>query len=411
MQFTSKILHTPYLKPDVHNALRMPVYDSAAFDNSDCATLEEAFRGTKPAHVYSRLTNPTVEYFETVVKNATGAFSVIAVSSGMAAISNVLLSLLKSGDNIVTSTHLFSNTFSYLSQTLKSFQIETRFVDLTDLKALEKAVDKNTRIIYAEGISNPQLEVVDLKALSDIAHRNNSVFVLDSTMTPFIFFDSKKLGIDIEVISATKYISGGGTAVGGLIVEWGNFDWKNTGNLSDEYQRFNKFALVAKLRKEVYRNTGACLTPHSAYLLNVGLETLELRVSKSCSNALELAKFLSQHRKVLSVAYPGLPDSPYHQLANLQFNKLYGGIITIRLGSKENTYQFMDALKLFKRATNLNDNKSLVLNPANTIYTEYSPEVLASMDISHDMVRISVGIEDANDLIEDMTQALEKISL
>lgn len=406
LKFITKALHTKYPKDDIHGALRMPVYDSAAFEYQTAEDIEAAFNGSMPGHVYSRSTNPTVEYFEKVLMNLTNSFGVISFSSGMAAISNLMIAIASSGDNIITTKYLFGNTYSLFNKSLKQLGISTKFLDLTNIELIEKSIDANTKAIFLETITNPQLEVADLKAISDITKRHNILLIVDSTVTPPCVFNSKEFGVNIEVVSSTKYISGGGTAIGGAVIDNGNFDWSKISKLQPIVSKFGKSALLAKLRKEIHRNFGSCLSPHNAYLHTLGLETLSLRVDRSCQNTLALATWLQTLPLVKSVNYPGLLDSKYYKVAKSQF--LYpSSILTIDLESKEKCYVFMNRLNLVRRATNLSDNKTLIIHPESTIYVEYDSNTVKSMAIRDTLLRISVGIEDIDDLKQDIINALE----
>jgi len=409
MDFTTKILHTSYNKKDIHGTLRMPVYDTAAFEFPDAESLEDAFLNRKPGHVYSRLTNPTVEHLEKIIKEVTGALSVVSFASGMAAIANTFITLVQPGDNIITTKHLFGNTYSLFHKTLKSFGVEFRFVDLTDLTSVKEVIDEHTRAIFLETITNPMLEVADAGALSEIARENKILLIADTTLTPLYLFDAKKHHVDLEIISSTKYISGGGTSTGGIVIDYGTYDWSQSAKLKDDAEKFGPFAFIARLRKEIHRNFGACLSPHNAFLQTLGLETFALRAEKSCVNSLEIAEWLEKQAKVEKVNYPGLKSSPYYKLSQKQFGKLAGAIITLDLASKEVCFQFLNNLKIIRRATNLNDNKSLALHPASTIYCEYTPEELVPLGVSDKMIRLAIGIESARDLIDDISQALNKI--
>lgn len=406
--FSTKAIHTPFDKKDSHGALNMPIYNTVAFEFESVNDLEQAFLGRKPAHAYTRITNPSVEHFEQKVRNVTDSFSVIALASGMASISNLMLSVLESGDGILTSRHLFGNTFSLFTKTLSSFNIQTVFADLTDKEDVEKKISKKTRVIYFETISNPQMEVADIEMLSDIAKKHKLLLVADTTLTPPYLFDSRKFGVDIETLSSTKIISGGGTSVGGLIIDNGTYNWENIPKLKDEAKRFGPFALINKLRKEIFRNIGACLSPQNAFLQSLGLETLALRAEKSCDNCLKLATYLEKNEKVVSVNYPGLESSEFYEISRKQFLRS-GSLFTFDLESKESCFKFMDKLQIIRRATNLQENKTLVLHPESTIYCEFSKELKDKMNIRDTMIRITVGIEDHPDLINDIEQALNKI--
>ncbi|MFC2137455.1 PLP-dependent transferase [Bacteroidota bacterium] len=405
----TKILHSKYPKKDAHSVLRIPLYEAAAFEYPNSESIENAFNGSVPGHVYSRASNPTVEYLEKIIKDITDAKGVIAVSSGMAAISNIMMGIVSSGKNIITSKYIFGNTYSLFSSTLPSFNINFKFTDLTNQKSIENEIDENTIAIFYETITNPQLEVADTQMLSNIAKKNNLLLIADTTLTPPYVFNSKKHGVDVEIISCTKYISGGGTSIGGLIIDNGIFNWNKIEKLKPFAEKFEDLALIAKLRKEVYRNFGACLSPNNAYLQILGLETMPLRIDRSCSNALELASWLKKHPKVTQINYPGLKSSSFNKTANKQFGNLYGGILTFDLESKEKCYDFMDKLELIRRATNMNDNKSLIIHPASTIYVEFTNENLEDLGVRDTMMRLSVGIEDIEDLKDDISTALQNI--
>lgn len=405
--FTTRAIHNKYLKQDSHNSLHFPIYDSVAFEFESAEDIEKAFLGQKPGHMYSRITNPTVENFEQKVKGITGSFGVLALSSGMAAISNLVLAVAVKGDNIITTKYLFGNTYSFFEKTLKPWGLNVKYTDLTDADSINNIIDNRTRIIFLETITNPQLEIADIRALSEIARKNNILLVADTTITPPYLFNSRKFGIDIEVLSSTKYISGGATSIGGLIIDNGTFDWLNIDKLKEDAKKQGPYTLMTKLKREVYRNLGACLSPHNAYLQSIGLETLALRADKSCTNTLAIAEYLEKQPEINSVNYPGLRSSKYNAIAKRQFPNGAGALLTFSLDSKEDCFKFMNQLKIIRRATNLNDNKSLIIHPASTIFCEYSIELRGEMGVSDKLIRLAVGIENIEDLIEDITQALE----
>ena len=407
--FITKILHTKFLKEDSHGSLHMPVYDNVTFEFKSAEELELAFQGRKPAHMYSRISNPTVEHFEQRVKAAADAVGVLALSSGMAAISNTILAIAMAGDNIITSKHLFGNTYSLFERTLKDWGLETRYTDLTKASQAESLIDGKTRAIFLETITNPQLEVADIQALSEIAKARKVLIIADTTMTPPYLFSAKEFGVDIEVISSTKWISGGATSIGGLIIDYGTYDWKQSDKLKPDGIKFGPLAFINRLRREVYRNIGACMPPHNAYLQSLGLETLALRVDVACANTLKLAEFLQKSRVVKSVSYPGLKDSPYYDIAKKQFGQKAGAVLIFDLASKAECFKFLNGLKLIRRATNLQDNRTLVLHPASTIFCEYDDQLKQEMGVRETMIRLSVGIEDTQDLISDIEQGLEAL--
>jgi O-acetylhomoserine (thiol)-lyase len=407
--FITKILHTKFPKEDPHGSLHMPVYDNVAFEFKSAEELELAFEGKKPSHMYSRISNPTVEYFEQQIMAVTGAVGVLALSSGMAAISNTILTIAKTGDNIITSKHLFGNTYSLFERTLKEWGLETRYTDLTKPQEVARLIDGKTRAIFLETITNPQLEVADIEELSEAAKPGNVLIIGDTTMTPPYLFSAKQFGVDIEVISSTKWISGGATSVGGLILDYGTYDWKKNDKLSKDTVKFGPFAFMNRLRREVYRNIGACMSPHNAYLQSLGLETLPLRLDAACENTRKIAEFLQKSPAVRSVNYPGLEDLPYYDTAKKQFGGKPGAVLTFDLASKEQCFRFLNGVKLIRRATNLHDNRSLILHPASTIFCEYDDKLKNEMGVRDTLIRLAVGIEDTQDLISDMRQSLEKL--
>lgn len=404
--FTTRSLNIPFPKKDPHNALAMPIYESVAFEFASAEDIAANFRGELPAHTYSRTSNPTVEYFETKVKTLTGAHHVLALSSGMAAISATMMAICKQGDNIISGKNLFGHTLALFEQSLSAYGLETRFVDTTKPELIEQLIDENTRAIYFETVTNPQLEIADISRLSEIANKHNILLIADSTVTPPSVFSSKTLGVHIEVMSTTKFISGGATSFGGLIIDNGLYDWSRNPNCLKLIEKFGKDAFIARLRKNYYRNFGMPMTAHTANYMIAGLDILELRVERCYQNCIKLGEYFRQNKKVGRVDYPGLEDSPYYQLAKQQFNGVPGSVMTFDLGSQEECFSFMNRLKVIRRATNLNDNKSLIIHPYSTIYTEFSENDRREMCIRPTMMRLSVGIEGAEDLIADIEQAI-----
>ncbi len=407
--FTTKAIHSAFPKNDAYNSLHMPIYDGVAFDFENSEDMARAFRGDVFAHAYSRTSNPTVEFFESKLKNVTEAFKVVALSSGMAAISNALLSCVEPGDNIVSSNHLFGHTYALLKETLKNWGIEVRFANMSDLNDVKSKIDNRTRVVFFETITNPQLEIYDIKSLSNLAHDNNAVLVVDSTITPPYVFHSADFGVDVEVFSTTKFISGGAAAVGGAIVDNGTFDWSKLPALSDWYNKYSKEAFVSRIRKEIFRHLGGSMTAHTAHFLNLGLDILALRVDRCVDNCLRLGDFFNQHDKIKKVTYPGLKEHEAYDLSLKLFNGKPGAVMTIDLETENACFQLMDNLNVIRRATNLNDNKTLIIHPWGTIYAEFSDEEKSGMDIRNTMLRLSVGIEDVQDLIADFEQALAKM--
>jgi O-acetylhomoserine (thiol)-lyase len=404
--FSTESIHGGIRKKDPHGTLRTPVYDSVAFEFEKADDMRLAFEGKKLTHSYSRISNPTVEDFEEHIRVLSGGVGALAVSSGMAAISNVVFALAESGSRIVTSRFLFGNTLSLFEHTLKPWGLSVDYTDTADPAQVENAITDQTRAVFVEVITNPQLQAPDMEALSRVTRAHGVPLVVDGTTTSLGLFSSKSFGADIEVISSTKSISGGATCVGGLIVDNGLFDWSKNPKTRSWAEKAGPKAFLVYLRREVYRNIGACLSPHNAYLQILGLETLEIRLRRSSENALELAQRIENHPKVKSVNYPGLKSSPYHAVAQKQFPNGFGALLCFELGGRNECFRFLDRLKIIRRATNINDNKTLAIHPASTIYSEYSLPERAEMNVPDSLVRFSCGIENVEDLWVDIVQAL-----
>lgn len=408
--FTTKIIHTPFARNDVNRALHQPIYGNSSFDFESAEQMELAFQGRLPVHSYSRISNPTVENLELRIRQITDSLNVTALSSGMAAISNTILLLASSGSNIVVSNHLFGNTYVFFESTIRDFGIEARFCDLTNPSEVEANIDSKTVAVFVETITNPQLEVADILQLSALAHQRNVPLVVDSTLTPPNVFRAKDFGVDIEVISSTKIISGGATSIGGLIVDYGSFDWNKSSKLAPLAKRFGPMAFNYKLRREIFRNLGSCMSPFAAYQQSIGLETLELRFEKAVDNCKELAGFLRALPLVRSVNYPGIKGSEFYAISSKQFGSLPGAMLTFDFTSREDCFSFMNRLQLIRRATNVYDNKTLIIHPASTIYCDFDEAKRKSMHVSDLTLRLSLGIEDVEDLKEDILQAIENLA-
>lgn len=388
MQKQTLAIHTKYPRRDAYNALSMPVYHTAAYEFDNAADMEDAFCGRSDMPDYSRVTNPTVTHFEDRVRALTGAGDVIALSSGMAAISNTLLSVAAAGKNIVTSRHLFGNTFSLIAGTLLRFGVKPKLCDLTDVESVRQAVDDDTCCIFLEIITNPQMEVADLSALATIAHEKGLPLIADTTLIPFTEFSAHDLGVDIEVVSSTKYLSGGATSIGGLVIDYGSCPG------------FGK-----RMRSEMLFNLGAYMTPHAAYMQTLGLETLDARYKVQSANAAALSERLHTVPGIKQVNYVGLPDNPYHELARRQFGPTAGAMITIDLENRAACFSFINSLRLIRRATNLFDNKTLAIHPASTIFGNFNERQRRAMDVKDTTIRLSIGLESVDDLFDDILQA------
>lgn len=391
MKKNTQAIHLPYRRRDAYDALSMPVYNAVAYEFDDAQTMADAFCERIDAPDYSRCENPTVDNLEDRVRVLTDAFSVSALNSGMAAISTVMLALTAQGKNVVSSTHMFGNTFDLLNRSLRKFGVDLHTADLTYIEKVKAAVDDNTCCIFVEIITNPQMEVADLTALASVAHEHHIPLVADTTTIPFTMFSAKKLGVDIEVVSSTKYISGGATSLGGLIIDYGT-----------EYTK----GFTSTIKSELLFNFGAYMTPQVAFMQTMGLETLDARYRVQSSNALELAKKLRDLKQIKLVNYVGLDDNKFYSLAQRQFGKTAGAMVCIDLESEKACFNFLNKLKLVHRATNLFDNRSLAIHPYSTIFGNFTPEEKAKMDVLDTTIRLSVGLEDVDDIFNDIEQAL-----
>ena len=383
-------IDTPFERRDAYGALSMPVYNSVAYEFANAKEMADAFTGKIIAPDYSRTMNPTVTNFERRIMALTGAADVTAMNSGMAAISNTVLALSAQGKNVVTSRHMFGNTYSLLADTLKRFGVEARFCDLTNIEEVEKNVDDNTSCIFFEIITNPQMEVANIGDLAKVAREHGIPLVADTTTIPFTMFSVHDLGADIEIVSSTKYLSCGATSLGGLIIDYGTTK-----------------GFKEHIKGEMLFNFGAYMTPQVAYLQTIGLETLSARYNVQASNALRLAQKLHDTKGIKSVNYVGLEDNPYHELAQKQFGKTAGAMVCMDLESPEACFRFLNNLKFVHRATNLFDSRTLAIHPYSTIYGNFTTEQRAKMDVLDTTIRLSVGLEDVDDIYEDIRQALK----
>lgn len=404
-KYETELLSTPYPKQDPYGALSMPVYHSLAYEFQTAEEMEAAFCGRTNEHTYSRITNPTVQHFEEQVKRVTGAYGVTALNSGMAAISNTLINLAWNGSNLVTSRHLFGNTYSLFVSTLNAFGMEVRFCDLTNPEEVAEAIDGQTCGLFLEIITNPQMEVADLEKLSKVVHDKGVPLIADTTIVPFSVFHAIDFGVDIEVVASTKYISGGATSLGGLIIDYGRFDYYRAPVLQ-AFAGTTQSPFHTRLRKEVHRNLGAYMTPEVAYQQSLGLETLQLRFERQSTACKELAGKLQSLPEVKAVNYTGLQDNPFYEVSKKQFGDYPGAMFTFDLESKEQCFGFMNRLKLIRRATNLFDNRSLIIHPASTIFGSFTAVQRDAMNVKETTIRLSVGLESVDSLFEDLRQAL-----
>lgn len=391
MKDTTKAIHTPFQRRDAYDSLQMPVYHTLAYEFDNADVMADAFCGRTDAPDYSRVLNPTVTHFEQIIASLTGAKEVSAFSSGMAAISAMILSTAAAGKNIISSRHLFGNTYLLLTKTLKRFGVEARLIDLTDYEEVKKAVDENTCCIFMESVSNPQTEVADVRILGKIAADNSFPLIVDTTMVPFTQFDAAAMGIDFQVVSTTKYVSGGATSLGGVIIDYGKFP-----------------EISQRIKKDSVFNYGAYMTPHAAYMQTIGLETLQVRYDRQVSSALKLARMLEKTPGVKKVSYPGLESHPDYKLFKDIYGDKAGAMLTFDLEDEATCLRFINALEMVHRATNLFDNRSLAIHPSSTIFGPLSQEQRKEMDIKDTTIRLSIGLEDPDDIYADIARAIER---
>ena len=388
-------------------ATQVPIYQSSAFRHDSAEDLEKIFDNKKMGFSYTRINNPTVESFEKRVTMLEDGIGSVACASGMAALTNAFLNILQAGDEIVAACGLYGGTVE-LFDDLKPFGISVKYVKENKPEAFEAEITEETRLVFAETIGNPKLDVTDIHAVAEVAHKHDVPLIVDNTVATPYLIQPLKLGADIVVHSSSKYINGSSDAISGILVCGKGLKWDpdRYPGLAP-YRKFGPFAYIAKLRNGLFRNTGACLAPQNAFLNNLGLETLGLRMQRQCDNALELARFLQGLGGDIEVNYPGLEESPYHEIAEKQFRNGYGAIVTVRTGSKEKAFSIINSLKIPLIISNIGDTKTLVIHPESTIAAHISDEEKLQSGVFEDLIRISVGIEDVEDLKEDFKQAIE----
>jgi len=409
MNFNTALLHNNAFADEKTGATLTPIYQSSAFSYQTAEELEKVFNHQLPGFSYSRINNPTVEAFEKRMTSLEGGLVSVACASGMAAITNAILNILKSGDEIISSAGIFGGTIDLFSD-LESFGIHTVYVKDGTSEEYEDKITKKTKLIFAEVIGNPKLDVLDIQEVAKVAHRHQIPLFVDNTSTTAFVIKPIASGADIVINSSTKYINGSGNSISGVITDSGKFKWDFSRYPGlQKYGKFGEFCFAAKLRNGLFRNTGACLSPFNAYLNLLGLETLGIRMERQCKNAFFLAQFLKDNQGITEVNYPGLESSPDHGTAKRQFHGYYGAILTFRAGTKERAFKIMNQLKYAIIAANIGDTKCLVIHPESTIYANSNKEEKINAGVYDDLVRVSVGLEDIDDLIHDFEQAIALI--
>ena len=405
---------------DATGARVTPIYQTTSFVFDGVEQAREIFNHERPGHIYTRISNPTTDVLEQRLAALEGGSACVCFASGMAAEAAVAFTLCKTGDEIVCATALYGGTHTLFADRLpERFGIATRLVDIDDFAAVERAINEKTRMLYFESIGNPNMVIPDIERLCQIAHAHGVPVVCDNTFgTPYLM-RLGQWGVDIVVHSATKYIGGHGNSIGGAAIDMGSFPWKGNPRFADfnepdptnhdlVYAGMGDIAFATKLRAQQLRDTGACLSPFNAFLLLTGVETLSLRVERHCQNALAIAQFLAASPKVAWVNYPALPGDKYHARQQKYAPRGAGGIFSFGLaGGYPAGVKFIEKLKIFSHLANVADAKSLVIHPASTTHGQLDEKGLKEAGVQPEMIRMSVGLEDVNDLLEDVAQALE----
>ncbi len=403
---------------DTHSRA-VPIYQTTSYTFDDADHAADLFALKTPGNIYTRIMNPTTDVLEKRLAALEGGVGAMATASGMAAIFYAILNIAKSGDEIVAANTLYGGTYTLFAERLPSqYGIQTHLVDIDDLDEVDAKINEKTKAIYIESIGNPNINIADIESLAKLAHRHGLPLIVDNTFgTPYLI-NLKDFGVDIVVYSLTKYIGGHGTSIGGAIIDNGIFDWRSGrfDVMTEPDAAYHgvvyadipdSAGYITKARVQLLRDTGACISPFNAFLILQGLETLSLRVDRHCENAEKVADFLAGHPAVSWVNYPALKDNPYHQRAEKYFPKGAGGIMTFGIkGGLAAGRKFINALEIFSLLANVADAKSLVIHPASTTHSQMSEAQLKEAGISADMVRLSIGLEDARDLIADLEAAL-----
>ncbi|MBS6627039.1 MAG: O-acetylhomoserine aminocarboxypropyltransferase/cysteine synthase [Veillonella sp. oral taxon 780] len=405
---------------DATGSRAVPIYQTTSYVFKDAEQAAGRFALTDAGPIYTRLGNPTQDVLEGRVAALEGGAGAIAVASGSAAIAYAIQNVASAGDNIVAASTLYGGTYNLFSATLPRFGITTKFVNPDNLEEFKAAIDDNTKAVYVESVGNPGANLVDLEAIAEIAHSHGIIVIVDNTFgTPYLFRPFEH-GADVVVHSATKYLGGHGTTIAGVIVESGKFDYKASGRYPGFVEgdvHYNGLVygdlpipFTVKVRAQLLRDTGAAITPLAAWLIIQGIETLSLRVERHVENTRKVVDFLVNHPKIAYVNYPELPNSPYKALADKYFPNGVGAVFTFGVkGGKEEGIKFVDALEIFSNLANVADAKSLVIHPASTTHAQLSPEEQLTAGVKPEQLRVSIGIENVDDIIADLAQALDKL--
>ena len=421
-KFETLQLHAGQVVDATTKSRAVPIYQTTSFVFEDTQEGAELFALQKAGNIYTRITNPTTSAFEERIAALEGGVGALATASGMAAITYTILALAHAGDHVVAASTIYGGTFNLLKETLPRYGITTTFVDIDNLEEVEAAIKDNTKLVLIETLGNPVINIPDIEKIAEIAHKHQIPLVADNTFATPYLINVFSHGVDISVHSATKFIGGHGTTIGGVIVDSGKFDWAASGKfpqLVEEDPSYHNLsytrdvgaaAFIVAARVQLLRDMGAALSPFNSFLLLQGLETLSLRVERHVQNAEKIVDFLVNHPKVEKVNYPKLPDSPYHALAEKYLPKGVGSIFTFHVkGGEAEARKVIDSLEIFSNLANVADAKSLVVHPATTTHAQLSDSNLEAAGVTKNQIRLSIGLENVDDLIEDLRLALEKI--
>ena len=421
-KFETLQLHAGQVVDATTKSRAVPIYQTTSFVFEDTQEGAELFALQKAGNIYTRITNPTTSAFEERIAALEGGVGALATASGMAAITYTILALAHAGDHVVAASTIYGGTFNLLKETLPRYGITTTFVDIDNLEEVEAAIKDNTKLVLIETLGNPVINIPDIEKIAEIAHKHQIPLVADNTFATPYLINVFSHGVDIAVHSATKFLGGHGTTIGGVIVDSGKFDWAASGKfpqLVEEDPSYHNIsytrdvgaaAFIVAARVQLLRDMGAALSPFNSFLLLQGLETLSLRVERHVQNAEKIVDFLVNHPKVEKVNYPKLVDSPYHALAEKYLPKGVGSIFTFHVkGGEAEARKVIDSLEIFSNLANVADAKSLVVHPATTTHAQLSDSDLEAAGVTKNQIRLSIGLENVDDLIEDLRLALEKI--
>ncbi|MBW1851012.1 MAG: O-acetylhomoserine aminocarboxypropyltransferase/cysteine synthase [Deltaproteobacteria bacterium] len=412
-RFHTQVIHAAQSPEDWQGATLPPIFQTASHMHPTADNLSQTFAGETTDHIYMRLTNPTNRILEEKLASLEGGLGAVSMSSGMAAVTNACMALLRAGDEFVSGNSLFMSTYVLFAKVFKKYDITVHMVESTDMDAIEAAINSKTRFLYLETIGNPKMDIPDLAQAAAIAHGHGIPLLVDNTMATPYLCRPFELGADVVIHSTTKYLSGHGDAVGGVVIDGGNFSWpeERFPDFKPFIERKGRLAFLDKVWREHHINFGTTLAPMHAYLTMIGLDTLALRMERHVVNALGVAQYLKERPEITWLSYPGMDDHPSHNTATKQFGgKGFGGMLAFGLKDQESCFKFIDNLRMIYHLANLGDCKTLVIHPYSSQYLSFDEPTRESLSITADLIRLSVGIEAVEDICEDLGQALDKVT-